>query len=676
MFAFGALLYEMLTGARAFRGDTAADTMTAILTKDPPDLDTAGSSIPAGLDRIVRRCLEKSPDLRFQSANDLAFALEAFSGASTSSPATSSAAAHAISPRRPLPAWLPWTVAVVAVLVAAAAWLTKGGGGPVEPRFASFTRISELAGEETAPSLSPDGSTVAYAIRTNGSWDIYTQRVGGRNATPIINDPQRDEGGPAFSPDGASIAFHEMDADGGIFVAGATGESARRLTETGFHPAWSPDGTQIAFNTEEIRDPASRLGDSTVYVIAAAGGTPRKIVDGDGAQPSWSPSGDRIVYWSNTGGQRDIYTVSTTGGPRVAVTSDPAIDWCPVWSPDGRHIYFASDRGGAMNMWRIALDLRSGQPLSPPEPVTTGVQASAALPSFSKDGSRLAFRSRVGSVNPVEIPFNPATGRAGEPRLLDTRNNIRIPSDVSADGRQIAFFSIGERQEDLFVGSADGSMRRVTDDAGRDRAPVFMPDGRSLLFYSNRDGQWDPWMVGVDGGNLRKVMSTPAGSVYVLRSPRGDTMVFSGQNGRDVYTAPIAPGGQATKVPGTEIEGGSLNPSSWSPDGHRWTGAVASPSGRPIGVGVYDLETRAASMVSRDETYGVQWLPDSRRIVYFTKGGWDLVMVDTRTKVRTPVAVRVPAPATMDVFAIRPDGRAIYYGASRAEADIWIVEKK
>jgi Tol biopolymer transport system component len=191
-------------------------------------------------------------------------------------------------------------------------------------------------------------------------------------------------------------------------------------------------------------------------------------------QPSWSPSGQRIVDWSNTGGQRDIYTVATAGGSRVAVTRDPALDWSPVWSTDGRFIYFASDRGGAMNLWRIAIDESSGEPHGDPEPVTTGVHASAALPRISKDGSRLVFRSRVAAVNPVAIPFDPSSERSGTPFLLDTQNNVRVPSDVSADGKQIAFYNIGDRQEDLFVGSPDGGMRRVTDDAPRDRGPMSL----------------------------------------------------------------------------------------------------------------------------------------------------------------------------------------------------------
>ena len=99
IFAFGAVLYEMLSGARAFTGETAADTMTAILTKDPPDLDVAGLSIPAALDRIIKRCLEKAPQLRFQSATDLAFAIETLSSPSTLS--TPAAVDAASTPRRP-----------------------------------------------------------------------------------------------------------------------------------------------------------------------------------------------------------------------------------------------------------------------------------------------------------------------------------------------------------------------------------------------------------------------------------------------------------------------------------------------------------------------------------------------------------------------------------------------
>ena len=678
MFAFGAMLYEMLSGARAFSGDTAADSMSAILTKDPPELDVARLSIPPGLDRIVRRCLEKAPELRFQSANDLAFALETFSTMSTSSSATPAAADLPLPPaRRQHVSWLPWTIAALAVVAAVVSWWPRSGRAQAEARWDQFTRITEATGEETSPSLSPDGTTVVYAARAASGWDIYSQRVGGHNATAIVNDPQHDEGGPAFSPDGTQIAFHRSEAVGGIFIAGATGESVRRVTEFGFDPAWSPDGKQIAFATEEIGDPASRLGESALFVVDTAGGAPRKAVDGDGVQPSWSPSGRRIVYWSNRGGQRDLFTVAATGGPATPLTNDKAIDWCPVWSPDGRFVYFASDRGTAMNIWRIAVDESNGQPTGEPEPVTAGVQASAVLPRLSKDGSRLAFKSRVGSVNPVAIPFDPVTLHAGTPVLLDTQNNVRVPSGVSPDGTQIAYFAIGEHQEDLFIGSKDGRMRRITDDAARDRAPVFTPDGRSLMFYSNRDGKWGPWIIGVDGGGLRKVLDPPSGAVYAYVSPKGDAIVFVSDSGRDAFMAAIdhSPA-TVTQLPGTTVDGKFFTATDWSPDATKLAGVFAAESGRPAGVGVYDLKAKSVALLSSDESSAAKWLGDGRRIVYFAKNGRELLVIDSVTRQRTVVDVRLPAPSISDTFAISPDSRTIYYGAERAEADIWIVERK
>jgi Tol biopolymer transport system component len=540
-----------------------------------------------------------------------------------------------------------------------------------------FTRISEAAGEETSPTISPDGSTVAYSTRVNGNWDIYSQRVGGRNATPIVNDPARDEAGAAFSPDGSQLAFHESDDQGGIFVAGATGESVRRVTDAGFDPAWSADGQQIAFATEEITEPATRLGDSAIYIVPAAGGSPRKVSDGDAVQPSFSPSGDRIVYWSNTGGQRDIFTLAAAGGPRVAITNDPAIDWSPTWSRDGRFIYFASDRGGAMNLWRIAVDQSSGTPAGAPQPVTAGVQASAGLPRFSGDGSRLVFRSRVASVNPVAIPFDPVTLQAGTPALLDTQNNVRVPSGVSPDGKQVVYFSIGERQEDIFISSARGTIRRITDDVPRDRGPGFTPDGQSLVFYSNREGDWGVWAVGVDGGGLRKIIIPRGGAVYPFVSPKGDTIVFVGTDGRSSFTVPASPsaGMQPTPLRGASVDGKHFTATAWSSDARRMTGYLVTDSGRPSAVGVYDVAAGKTSLVANDKAYAVKWLSDDRRIIYFTANGRELVVIDTVSGKRTLVDVQLPGPSIDDLFAITPDSRTIYYGAARAEADIWIVER-
>ena len=673
MFAFGAVLYEMLSGERAFTGETAADTMTAVLTKDPPDLDTAALSIAPGLERIVRRCLEKTPDLRFQSANDLAFALETLATPSASTTLASEAVAP---PGRHGRTWLPWVLAGLGVLAAVGSILMNGTR-QAEPRWDTFTRITEAAGEETAPTLSPDGNTVAYAIRVNGSWGIYSQRVGGRNATPIVNDPERDESAPAFSPDGALIAFHQSGSVGGIFVAGATGESVRRVTDYGFDPAWSPDGKEIAFATEEVGEPSSRLSDSALYVVDVGGGSPRRVLEADAVQPSWSPSGERIVYWRNIGGQRDIYTIAAGGGTPIALTNDPAIDWSPVWSPDGRFIYFSSDRGGVMNLWRIGVDQSSGRPRGLPEPVTAGVQASAGLPRFSRDGSRLVFRARGASINPVAIPFEPATVRAGTPILLDTGNNIRIPSDVSPDGKQLVYYSTGEPQEDLFIGPVNGPMRRLTDDSGRDRTPMFVPgDGHALVFYSNRDGEWAVWEVRDDGSGLRRLQRPTGGVVNAIVSPKGDALVFGAGAGRRMFLAPLTAVSQPIELASIETDGKYFQPTAWSPDATRLAGPLVPSSGRPSGVAVYDIGARKTSKIAPDETFAVRWLADSRRVMYFTNAESQLVVLDSVSGRRTVVDVRLPGPSYPQMFAISPDNRTIYYGAKRSEADIWIVERK
>jgi len=677
IFAFGAVLYEMLGGERAFKGETAADTITAILTKDPPDLDIAKLAISPALDRIVRRCLEKTPELRFQSANDLAFALENLSTTSTTS--STAVVESPAAPARARSSWLPWSIAGVAVVGAATMFLLRPA--PQTPAvWQRFSQLTDAAGEETFPTITPDGGTVAYVMRQNGRWSIYAQRVGGRNAVPIVSDPQRDLGGPAYSPDGASLAFHEADADGGIFIAGATGESVRRLTDIGFNPAWSPDGKQIAFTTEEVGEPSNRLTTSALYVVDASGGTPRKLTDGsDAIQPAWSPSGRRIVYWSNTKGQRDLYTIAATGGARTALTNDAAIDWSPVWSSDGRYVYFSSDRGGEMNLWRIAVDEAAGAPKGNPEPITNGVQASAALARFSGNGDRLVFRSRVSSINPVAIPFDPATARAGVPKVLDGSNNIRVPSDVSPDGTQIALFSIGERQEDLYLSRADGStMHRLTDDPARDRAPMFTSDGRSIVFYSNRDGNWAPWTMRTDGSSLRKLSSLPMGVIYPIPSPVDDRIAAcETDGGMSCYLVPLNGSAAPERLPNLRQNGGTLLTTGWSPDGRKLAGIVGAQSGQYIGVAVYDLGTHTMTLVSSDMNPPcVRWLPDSRHVMYFANSGSQLMLVDTVTKERKVIDVDLPGPSTDDLMSISRDGRTIYYGASRSQSDIWIAERR
>ena len=237
----------------------------------------------------------------------------------------------------------------------------------VEPRWSAFTQLTDASGVETGPSLSPDGESFAYSSNARGGWDIYVQRVGGRNPVLVAGDSSVDEVWPAYSPNGKQLAYNLR--GGGIFVVGATGESPRRLTSFGSNPAWSPDGRRIVFGTEEVVSPYNVNGSGGLWTVDVTGGEPNRLDHPDVTalyQPAWSPSGKRIAFWATDGGQRDLETISADGGERVKLTNDPAIDWAPAWSPDGKYLYFASDRGGTMGLWRLPMVEGTGRADGPP----------------------------------------------------------------------------------------------------------------------------------------------------------------------------------------------------------------------------------------------------------------------------------------------------------------------
>jgi Tol biopolymer transport system component len=469
--------------------------------------------------------------------------------------------------------------------------------------------------------------------------------------------------------------FHEGDADGGIFVVGATGESARRLSDAGFHPAWSPDGKQIAYRSEDINDPHSRGRPSALWIVGANGGTPRKIYDGDAVQPAWSPSGQRLAFWAAIGGQRDIFTIPVSGGTPVPLFTDAPLDWSPIWAPDGRSLYFASDRGGTMNIWRMAIDESSGRAMGAPEPATNGVQAAAEQPSVSKDGARLVFRARLAAINPVRMAFDPATERLGDPEELFHCTGLLVPSSVSPDGQWLALANFGERQEDIFVSRTDGSeLRRLTDDLARDRVPRWSPDGKESAFYSNRGGRYAVWSIKPDGGGLRQISEWPDGELmFPTYSAAGDRMVVSDNTGKTSFIInPFLPWKSQQLKALVRAPGDSdFFVVAWSPDGKRLVGSPING----FGVIVHDLETGRTLRVGDDpNTTSSQWLPDGRRVIVVTDDGQLAILdVDSGRRRVLPVPFRVSGD---DGIALPRDGRTIYLGRADIESDVWIVEPR
>ncbi|HEV8609731.1 MAG TPA: protein kinase [Thermoanaerobaculia bacterium] len=673
IFSFGAILYEMLSGQRAFKGDSAVETMNAILIRDLPEPSGPPEDLlPPLLDRIVRHCLEKNPEERFQSARDVAFDLETVSGT------TSSATRQLIAPVREKPRWLaPAAGLAIALLLAGAFQVGKraaAGGKATDVPAITFSQQTNQQGVEKFPALSPDGNNLAYVSRETGNDDIYLQRVGGHNPINLTKDSSEDDTQPAFSPDGSAIAFRSGRGGGGIFVMGATGESVRRLSDAGYNPSWSPDGKQIVVATEAVDQPLARSGLSELWTIDVATGEKRKLFEGDAVQPSWSPHGDRIAFWAipKQTAQRDIWTIAATGGAPVAVTQDAALDWNPIWSADGKSLYFASDRGGSMNLWRVAIDEKTGKATGALQALTTPSLSTAHL-SISRDGKRIAYLALNQLASLEKVPFDPRSGKAAAPAPLLRQSGVLDSPDVSPDGEWVVFYTVGG-QEDLFLVRSDGTgLRKLTDDLHRDRGPSWSPDGKRIAFYSNRDaGKYEICVINPDGSGLTQLTRMTDGGLSPWWSPDGKRIAYPTGSGSNVFDVAAGPARAPEPLPLFAEPGRWFQVTSWSPDGRSLAGGgvphAASGGG---GVVLYSFESRRYErLVERGEK--PIWLRDGRQLLFLSDPE-HVSLLDARTKQARPVYT-APRGSEIADYTLSKDDRWICVIRSNDEGDVWLAK--
>jgi len=681
IFSFGAVLYEMLSGERAFRGESAAETMAAIAQKDPPRLTDESGAFPPAVERLLRHCLEKQPQERFDTAHDLTFALEGLLGVGTSG-AQASMRSPASGRRR-------WAAAALAFLLAAAGFFfgrlsrtPRTAGLSAQP--VRFVRLTDTPGVESAPSLSPDGKNVVYVSDSGNKLGLYLLRVGGRNPVSLTADSAVDDWQPAFSPDGERIAFRSQRDGGGIFVMGSTGESVKRLTDFGFNPSWSPDGKEIVVANGAFLFPSDRGGRvGGLVAINLETGKKREVsTAGDCMQPSWSPHGNRIAYWGlrRNSGQRDLWTVAADGSESktegVEVTNDPPLDWSPTWSPDGKYLYFSSNRGGTMNLWRVPIDEATGRVLGQPEPVTTPSLFSGEL-SFSRDGTKLAYASLDWRSSLVKVPFDPASEAIGPAvPILEATQPIR-DHQLSPDGQWIVFMQTGG-QEDLFVVRTDGSQfRRLTDDTFRDRGPSWSPDGKLISFYSDRSGSYEIWTVHPDGSGLERLTQIQGSMNYPVWSPTGRQMA-SAEIPSGWYLFDLVEGGSPPRgrlMPNVSKDLGFW-PLNWSPDGKRLAGIVIQQNGTLHAIGTYSFDTGQYEVidVGPGGFWRVPiWLADNRRLV--VRDRWGIFLLDTATK-KMHRLVSVGGYGIGLSVGVSRDNRWITYTETGTEGDIWLAELK
>jgi eukaryotic-like serine/threonine-protein kinase len=518
IFAFGAILYEMLTGKRAFHRSTSAETMTAILNDEPPAISQTGANTPPALQRVVNRCLEKNPEQRFHSTSDLAFALEALSD-SGSAPAVT---APPSSRRLPRTAVL-WSTTLIAVACLAAlayfAIANRNSGPPL--RISEYTQLTHdghagfLAGTDggriyltplvgapisevsasggeiepvssiTLPipdlvDVSPDGSTLLVMSNKRGASDsapLYTVQVVG-GAHHYLADAVS----AAWSPDGKSVAYST--SDGALNVINADGSSAHKLAFVGgvAHPiSWSPDGRTIRFSKDNYRG---------IWEISSSGSNLHPLLPGwNPSEPKccgrWSPNGEFYAFLGPgpAGPESQMYALDERRGlfHRTAkepfqLTSGP-IDWDrPFFGKDGKKI-FATGATHAGEL--VRLDRKSNQF----ESFLGGI--SADLVAFSRDGQSVAYVSYRGGILW-------RANRDGSDRVQLTSPPLQpISLDWSPDGSQLAFTaSSPQGREQAWIVSANGGtpQRLLPEDSGRETDPSWSPDGHEIVFATGGIG--------------------------------------------------------------------------------------------------------------------------------------------------------------------------------------------
>jgi Tol biopolymer transport system component len=573
--------------------------------------------VPAELDQIISRMLAKDPGQRHADAAEVLADLRSALGLSTTGSLSPSA------PRRPR-RWLAWAalgaVALTAITVGFLTWRRGGAAPALLP--GQIVRLTDLQGNETFPSLSPDGTFFAYAKLVDGNYDLFLQRVAGGKPINLTAGSPANDYQPAFSPDGQQIAFRSDREGGGIFLMGATGESVKRLTDFGFNPAWSPDGREIAVATEGAFDPTVRYSVSRIFRIDVATGAQRPLAVQDGVQPAWSPHGLRIAFWgvAQPGNRRAIWTIPVAGGSPVPVVDDAFYNWSPVWSPDGGLLYFASNRGGSMNLWRVAVDERSGRVLSTPQPITTSSEWSA-LPSFSRDGHRLIYATESSRSFVELVPLNPETAQVDGPPALAYQGARGILScDVSPDGAWLVLGTSSPTEDLLLVRPDGGDLRQLTNDLARDRTPYWSPDGSRILFASNRSGKYEAWTIRPDGSGLTQITHLPDQPVlYPFWSPDGKQIGFYYFSRGTAVLNLLRPQSRPRLLP--PAEGGHVFAgSAWSKDGDFLAGGMSTqPGGKVAGVTLWSLSDNTYRRLSQTG-YTQTFLRSGQRLLFIEVG--------------------------------------------------------
>jgi serine/threonine protein kinase len=544
IFAFGAILYELLSGRRAFQGRTAVEVLNAILKEEPPELAASGREVPASLERVVKHCLEKDPAGRFQSIGDVAFCLNWLDGAADSISASQSQAAILTKSY----GRLGWIAAAAMLLVASTLFIlysqSRRPSGSL-PAQATIKQLTSYTGTETEGALSPDGRHFAFVSEKGGAPDIWVRQVSGGDPLRITND-EAIESDLTYTPDGENIYYVSQ---GAIWRVGALGGTPRKVVQDARAPSLSADGKRLSY-VKSI--PGNR---GAIEIANADGSASRRLYEDLGISDAKLSPDSRWVAYSSGGlfAPRPLKLIDVRSGEARIISShvEDQILYL-AWLPDSRRLVVSRTYGSGTFQTPLEIELVSIDG-DEPRRLTLGVNTQFRSPSLSADGERLLLTMSQHQREIWTVPLGP------DPKVNGTNAKLLLDSgwdplwtSVSRDGGTILFNGRATGSSNLWTMPADASApsRQITTFSGKTVAHSSLsPDGTRIAYASNQTGNSEIWIMNIDGSNPVQLTHDPAEDFWPFWSPDGSWLAFGSLRGGEyrVWKVPVS-GGQAVRV--------------------------------------------------------------------------------------------------------------------------------
>jgi Tol biopolymer transport system component/serine/threonine protein kinase len=680
IWSLGVILYEMATGQSPFKGENAQSVIYSILNDAPTPPTMVHGEIPAELESVIVRCLEKDRENRFSDTGEVGAELKKVIQ-QISGPDTGTAVMVRKIPQPNIKTRVISAAAVVTAVVVVAYFIFQlfFGTQPIEElKIGRATQVTHSPDLEIDPVISPDGKIIAYAAGVEGEMDIYVRQVSGGRAIALTADMPGSHRWPQWSPDGMRIAFQSSNK---AYVVPALGGAPRILIEDVTHLslAWSPEGMLIAHeqnNSLLIRD----LGTE---------GTEKILEAHDPHSLSFSPDGSLLTYVSGNPdfirgnilgniAPSSVWVVPLSGGEPDQIREAQHLNTSPVWTPDGKHILFISDQDGNRDVYQLELD-DSGKPVRPPVRLTTGLDAHSI--DISRDGkflvcSKFNYKTNIWS---LRIPAGGSIA-AAEAKPVTNGNQAIEGHHVSIDGEWLVFDSNRAGNQDIYkMPVSGGEPMQLTTHPSNDYYPALSPDGQEIAFYSLRNGNRDVFVMSADGGSLQQVTQHEADDIEPDWSPDGNQLVFfSARTGQDeLYVVARKDKKSPWESPRqVTTEGGSH--AKWSPDGSM---IAYVHTGR---LQLYSLEESRTRLLflTEDSTkipypLFLDWSADSRAV--FFKGFdskrnasfWSVPVTGGAPR----LLVRFGDPSQRSARSeFTSDGRNLFFTITENESDIWLLE--